>query len=69
MERDGTLLKNHLTEQQDTLTELNVKLQVFSSELVRKKREFDAGYADMAKKLEKAEADRMDKYYRQVSEL
>ena len=58
-----------MKEMAEEVGDLDCKVNVYKNDFELYKKEFDEKIEQLTKRIDRAEADRMDKYYRQVSEL
>ena len=58
-----------MKEVQELLGDLDVKLTVYMKDSDRHKNDYDEQMEKLTQRIDKAESDRMQKYYKQVSEL
>ena len=69
LDNDREVLKKQMKETLETVENLDCKISVYRTDYERYKKEFDAKIQKLMHRVDKAEADRMDKYYKQVSEV
>ena len=69
LDTDGQVLKSKMSDVMSTLCEMDSKVDVLKNDFDRQGNDFDLKIQKLTKRIDKAEEDRMDKYYKQVSEL
>ena len=69
LDNDRDVIRKQIAEVQSTIGDLDCKVSLYSDDFERYKKEFDLNINNLTQRIDKAEADRMEKYYRQVAEL
>ena len=69
LDKDCATVKMQFKDQAEAIIDVESSLEITRSEINRQKGDTDRRIAELTARIDKAEADRMEKYYRQVSHL
>ena len=69
LDKDCATVKMQFKDQADAIIEVESAIEITRSEINRQKADTDRRIEELTARIDRAEADRMEKYYRQVSHL
>ena len=69
LDKDCSTIKMQFKDQADAIIEVESAIEITRSEINRQKSDNDRRIEELTARIDRAEADRMEKYYRQVSHL
>ena len=69
LDNDREVIRKQIAEAQSTVGDLDCKISLYNDDFERYKKDIDLNVNNLTQRIDKAEADRMEKYYHQVAEL
>ena len=64
LDNDSQVVRKQIAEAQSAVGDLDCKVSLYKDDFERYKTEFDSKINNLTQRIDKAEADRMEKYYR-----